>query len=83
MAHPHRVLTSINGYDASTCVDIFERDDGTFGFAEFRRDPEDARGWFARGDFASLRFPQEAEALAAARASVPWLADVLARGKGD
>ncbi|HEY2564091.1 MAG TPA: hypothetical protein VGI44_10300, partial [Acidimicrobiales bacterium] len=29
---------------ADRCVDIFSRPDGTFGFEEFRRDPEDMGG---------------------------------------
>jgi hypothetical protein len=38
------VLVSYQTVDASRCVDIFSRPDGTFGFEEFRRDPEDRGG---------------------------------------
>jgi len=32
------------GWAIDRCVDVFARPDGTFGFEEFRRDPEDM-GW--------------------------------------
>lgn len=35
------VLTSIETPDRQRCVDLFQRQDGTFGFEELRRDPED------------------------------------------
>jgi hypothetical protein len=35
------VLASVEDSDGSRCVDFFSRPDGTFGFEEFRRDPED------------------------------------------
>ena len=35
------VLASHQTPEADRCVDIFSRPDGTFGFEEFRRDPED------------------------------------------
>ena len=73
MAHVNKVMRSINGHDASTCVDVFTRPDGTCGFEEFRRDVEDPRGWFPVGHFADRIFASEAEALAAARAAVVWL----------
>ena len=38
MAHVNRVLRSINNEDASLCVDIFLRPEGTVGFEEYRRD---------------------------------------------
>jgi hypothetical protein len=35
------VLASIETDDGLRCVDLFRRPDGTFGYQEFRRDPED------------------------------------------
>ncbi len=35
------VLASHQTLEAERCVDIFKRPEGTFGFEEFRRDPED------------------------------------------
>ena len=55
-------------------MDIFERADGTFGFEECRRDYEDAGEWFPLGEYSRLIFDTEADALAEAKARVPWLA---------
>jgi hypothetical protein len=58
------------------CVDVFQRIDGTFGFEEYRRDPEDGRGWFAVGYFRELRFSSTSEALTEARKRVLWFAEI-------
>jgi hypothetical protein len=58
-------------------VDIFTRPDGSFGFEEFRRDPEDMGAWTPVAYFSEREFLTEANALTAARAAVPWLAGVL------
>jgi hypothetical protein len=39
------VFTSIENFDHDKCVDLFSRPDGSFGFEEFRRDPEDRGEW--------------------------------------
>ena len=69
-----RVVTSLENDPGDHCVDVFEREDGTFGFEEYRRDPEDGRGWFALNSFGHLVFATPAAALALARMRVPWLA---------
>jgi hypothetical protein len=58
-------------------VDIFARPDGTFGFEEFRRDPEDMGVWTPVAYFSAREFATEAEAVDAARAKISWLASVL------
>jgi hypothetical protein len=58
-------------------VDIFARPDGTFGFEEFRRDPEDMGQWTPIAYFSVREFTTEAEARDTARAAVSWLSDVL------
>lgn len=73
MAHPYVVLASINGAGNDRCVDIFRRRDGTFGFEKFRRDVEDARGWFPIGGHSARVFANEAAARAEALHSVEWL----------
>jgi hypothetical protein len=69
------VTTTLHNPDADRCVKIIKRADGTFGFSEFRRDPEDAGGWTLVGDHPQA-IPTEAQALAAARAGVSWLRDM-------
>ena len=59
MAHENKVMKSINSPDGGCCVDIFVRPDATFGFEEFRRDSEDARGWFPIGSHGGLIFETE------------------------
>ena len=77
MAHLNRVLRSINSDDASRCVDVFLRPEGSVGFEEYRRDVEDARGWFAIGGHASRTFADETAAFQAALAEIPWLRQIV------
>lgn len=77
MARRISVLKSIDLQDGNRCVDLFARADGTFGFEEYRRDIEDARGWFPVGFFGDLVFDSEDDALRAARSRVPWLKDAM------
>ena len=74
MAEKNLVVQSINMDGDTQCVDIFRRPDGTFGFEEYRRDPEDGRGWYPIGSYASRTFATLVDALADAKASVRWLA---------
>ena len=77
LAGKNLVVKSINLDGECLCVDIFQRPDGTFGFGEYRRDPEDGRGWFAVGSFSEQSFESEADALAEAQKQVAWLAGVI------
>lgn len=77
MAHINKVTRSIETPDGTRCVDLFRRPDGSHGFAEFRRDPEDGHGWRPAGAAPETRFASEAEALAQARRDVAWLDMVL------
>ena len=72
-----RVLASHQTSDASRCVDVFVRPDGTYGFEEFRRDPEDMGVWTPVGYFSGRGFPTETGAVEAARHEVPWVGAVL------
>lgn len=76
MAHAGKVTRSIEDPDGLRCVDLWQAPDGSHGFAEYRRDPEDGRGWAPTGPRAG-GFASETAALDAARRSVPWLAAVL------
>lgn len=76
--HPiWRVLASPSTPAVDRCVDIFSRPDGTFGFEEFRRDPEDMGAWTPVAYYSGREFRSEADALVAARKDVAWLAEVL------
>jgi hypothetical protein len=72
-----KVVASPSTPSVDRCVDIFVRPDGTFGFEEFRRDPEDMGAWTPVAYYSGSRYETEDEAVAAARNSVRWLAGVL------
>jgi hypothetical protein len=72
-----RVLASPSTPAVDRCVDIFVRPDGTFGFEEFRRDPEDIGTWTPVAYYSTQEFPSEQDAVAAAREAVAWLAALL------
>ena len=66
-------MFSANEDDAAArCVDVFLRQDGSYGFDEFRRD--DGQGWTPTlPDFYSReKYASAAEARAEARAAIPW-----------
>jgi len=69
----NKVLESLHDLTAERCVDVFVRDDGTFGYEEYRRDYEDGGMWFPLHRYSGQVFRTQAEALAHARATVRWL----------
>lgn len=77
MAHTNKVIRSINLDGETICVDIFMRPDGTFGFDEFRRDPEDGRGWYSIGHHGADAFDSIDAALRQACDTVAWLKGAL------
>ena len=71
------VLASHQTPGADRCVDLFSRPDGTFGFEEFRRDPEDMGAWTPVAYFSDREYATADAAMAAAQMSVRWLGTVL------
>jgi len=71
------VLASHQMAEDDRCVDIFARTDGTFGFEEFRKDPEDMGAWTAVAYFSGHEYATEPDAVEAARRLVPWLVGVI------
>ncbi|MDR3435647.1 hypothetical protein [Telmatospirillum sp.] len=69
------VVASIEIPEGNRCVDLFARPDGTFGFEEFRRDPEDSGRWTPVRFFSDATFPSQDAAMAAATRAVPWLTE--------
>jgi hypothetical protein len=67
------VLTSLEDPEGLRCVDIFQRADGSFGFKEFRRDPEDRGNWTLARDYSHLHYETKESALRGATAALGWL----------
>ena len=67
------VLRSINNNNESLCVDIFQREDNSFGFEEYRRDAETSEGWYQIGFFRDSIFSSEEEAYESACKNIVWL----------
>jgi len=72
-----KVVASPSTPSIDRCVDIFVRPDGTFGYEEFRRDPEDMGAWTPVAYFSGRQYETELEAVTDARESVRWLGEVL------
>lgn len=67
------VYASIENAEHDRCVDLFRRPDGSFGFEEFRRDPEDGGAWTPVSYHSAAVHPSGEAALGAAESAVPWL----------
>lgn len=68
------IMDSIENSERNRCVDIFRRADGSFGFEEWRREPEEPGRWFRARYHSHEVFDSPRATLVAARASVAWLA---------
>jgi hypothetical protein len=69
------VLESIENDQHDRCVDLFQRTDGTWGFQEFRRDPEDSGAWTQMAYHAAAIHPSRQAARTAALRAVTWLTE--------
>ena len=68
-----KVLTSLETPDGAFCIDFFSRDDGSFGFEQYRAEHDGAVRWQSMGRYGGRSFASGADALRAAKAHVPWL----------
>jgi hypothetical protein len=73
------VFISIENLEHDRCVDFFSRENGSYGFEEFRRDFEDGGQWTPVHYYSSVAYLSPADALNAAERSVRWLVEVLAQ----
>lgn len=74
---PAAVVASFENDEANRCLDLFTRADGSWGFEEYRRDPEDRGAWSRVGQHADGSYATRAAALAAAARMIPWLPKAL------
>ena len=71
------VVHSVNNDHADRCVDFLRHPDGSFGFKEYRRDPEDQGAWFVTAYDDTGVYGSYELALAAAWRRVGWLSAAL------
>jgi hypothetical protein len=76
-----KVLRCLENSSGDHCVDVFVRADGTFGYEEYRRDPEDGRGWFPLHRYSHQAFATEEDAFAQAKSRVEWMIDAAFAGR--
>ena len=75
------VLESRENAEGNRRVDLFVRPDNTYGFEEFRKDPEDARAWTPVQYYSGVCYASKHEAAATANRLIEWLgADRNSRG---
>ena len=74
-----RVVNSVNNEFADRCVDFFVRANGSFGYKEFRRDPEDQGAWFITAFDERGVYARYEDALESAKARVAWLSEAIER----
>ena len=72
------VVTTVHSEDAHRCVKILREADVTFGYREFRRDPEDAGGWTMVSDNGGA-FANAQQAAAAAADRIAWLSEMQSK----
>lgn len=70
------VLESIETGDGYRCVDLFRRPDATFGYEEFRRDPEDQGVWTQVRFASAFRYATLEAARAAATKAIAWMREL-------
>ena len=70
---PNKVLASFENADGTHCVDIFVREDGSFGFEEFRGESDGGARWQSLGKYAAITFTSGESALSSAQEQVLWL----------
>jgi len=66
------VLASFETADGTQCVD-FRREDGTFGFEQYRSEFDGPGEWQSLGKYSQLSFVSGEDALRLAQQRVPWL----------
>jgi len=78
-ARVEQVLNSLNNDTGDRCVDFFRRADGSFGYREFRLDPEDQGRWSLTAAHDHAIFAAYPDALDAALGQVAWLEEAVSR----
>ena len=67
------VIQSINNDESNLCIDFFTRNNGTFGYEEYRKDPENIDGWYKVGNYSDKIYKNQEEAHKNACKNILWL----------
>jgi hypothetical protein len=68
-----KVLQSLHNLTQDHCVDVFVRDDGSYGYDEYRRDYEDGGRWFSLHRYSHLVFDTQADVHKHVEETVVWV----------
>ena len=66
------VINSINNDNNNLCIDFFIRNNKTFGYQEYRKDPENISGWYRIGNYDYKVFYNKDDAYHDAKKTIVW-----------
>ncbi len=66
------VILSVNNDEGNLCLDIFIRENNTFSFEEYRKDPENVDGWYKVENYSNKIYKNQKEAYKDARKYIMW-----------
>ena len=66
------VINSINNDNNNLCIDFFIRKNKTFGYQEYRKDPENISGWYRIGNYDYKVFYNKDDAYHDAKKTIVW-----------
>ena len=66
------VINSINNDNNNLCIDFFIRKNKTFGYQEYRKDPENISGWYRIGNYDYKVFSNKDDAYLDAKRTIVW-----------
>lgn len=71
-----KVLASFEDSFSAHCVDVFVRENGTFGFEEFRSESDGDGRWQSLGKYSQLSFDSGEQALREAEQRITWFENI-------
>ena len=66
------VINSINNDNNNLCIDFFIRKNKTFGYQEYRKDPENISEWYRVGSYDYKVFLNKDDAYHDAKKTIVW-----------
>ena len=66
------VINSINNDNNNLCIDFFIRNNKTFGYQEYRKDPENISEWYRVGNYDYKVFSNKDDAYHDAKKTIVW-----------